>query len=118
MIKKIILTVIAISIAIIVSLLFLNKNDDITVEVEIINNDQKKSIELYIPEDSTFLKEINKIYDITIEDGFLYKIDFLDLTNDDKAYIAIYINDSYSKYGISNLKLNDKDKVSFIYTVL
>ncbi len=120
MFKKIILTVIAISIAI-VAIIFINNSNnsnDITVEVEIVYNDNIKNTDIFIPNNSTFLIELKKVYDITIEDGFIYKIDFLDLSESSSAYIAIYVNDKYSQYGITNLKLNDKDKVSFIYTEL
>lgn len=116
--KKITLTIIALAI-VAVTLTIINKkneNNDITVYVEIIKSDEKIEKEIVIKEDSTFLIELNNEFEIKIKDGFLYKIDFLECY--DNEYIAIYVNDKYSNYGISNLKLNDQDKISFIYTKL
>lgn len=117
MFKKVVLTITAVVIAILIIIRSSITISDITVTVEIVHIDQKKETSLYIPKDSDFLTELKLIYDLKIDDGFLYKIDFLDLS-EGNAYIAIYINDKYSKYGINNLRLNDNDKVSFIYTEL
>lgn len=119
MIKKIVLTSVALCIAILTLIIIsINSSSGITVNVEIIKNDQIEETTLYIPEESSFVKEIVKVYDVLIEDGFLHKIDFLEVYNISYAYIAIYVNDSYSSYGINNLKLNDNDTVSFVYTLV
>ncbi len=119
MVNKIVLTLLALVLAI--STLFyvnLNKTINITVDVEIVYEEEVKTISLFIPDDSSFIIELSKVYELDIKDGFLYKIDFLECSDNSNAYIAIYVNDSYSRYGISSLKLNDNDKVSFIYTLL
>lgn len=118
MIKKILFTIIALCILCLT--LFVQNivsNKDMTIYVELIKDDIRIEEVITIEKDSTFLEELDKIFEIEIVGTALYKIDFIEGNMQDD-YIMIMVNDSYSMYGITNLKLNDNDKVSFIYTEL
>lgn len=119
MIKKIILTIIGlIIISTTLIIVNLNSSDDITVRIEFIKDDIKVEDVLFIEDGSNFYSVLNEKYEIVIQNGFIFKIDFLEAYDNTQAYIALYVNDTYSMYGITNLKLNDNDKVSFIYTLI
>lgn len=117
--KKIILTIIALSLLCITILI--DKyviTEDIIIYIEIVKDDVKKEETIIIEEGNTFIKKLNNEFELEIENGFIYKIDFLEAYDNTYAYISILINGEYSGYGINNLKLNDKDKVSFVYTLI
>ncbi len=117
--KKIILTIIAV--VLLITTLLIDKyviTDDMTIYIEIIKGEEKVEKEIYVGEDVTFIKALSDEFDVVVENKYLYKIDFLEAYDNKAAYIKILVNDEYSIYGVLNLKLNDKDKVSFVYTVL
>lgn len=118
MTKKIVLTIVSIVILVVVLLINNVDNKDKVIYVEIINGDVIVEEVITITSESTFLIELNNVFDLEIQGGFLYKIDFLEAYDNKVAFISLYINDEFSSRGINNLILNDKDKVSFIYTVL
>lgn len=113
---KIILTIVSLFILSLVLVLNYNKKEEITFTVEIIKDDYKIEKEIFVQEGNTIYQELKNNFEIEVRDGFLYKIDFLEAYNNSEAYIAIYINDKYSSYGINNLNLESEDKLSFIYT--
>lgn len=116
--KKILLTVVAIIIFIFVIVFNNNVNDEsnITVYVEIIKDDLKVEEVIVICDESSFIIELKNNFELDIKDGYLYKVGFLECYDKTNSYIALYVNDNYSIYGIEKMKLNNNDKVSFIYT--
>lgn len=118
MIKKILLTTIAL-IIICLTILIVNKeesNNEINITVKLVKEELVETKNLVITNDKSLFEILNENYDIEITNGFIYKIGFLEAYDNNEAYIAIYVNGSYANKGIQTLTLNDNDVLMFEYT--
>lgn len=125
-ILKIIASILLIT-TIIVTFVLINKNETKTNEiynVNIVVSNQEQIIrdDNYQIESSTTLfdlldKNYELIYDKTAYGVRLLGIDTI-ITDFKTSYIAIYVDNVYSSYGISNIKLHDGIKITLKETKL
>lgn len=66
--------------------------------------------------DDTLYDVLKENYDIIEENGMLLKINELETLDTSKYFIKIYLNEEMANRGIKTLKINDGDKLSFVYT--
>lgn len=95
-------------------------NGTITIElIDLENNVLSTEYHNYKAGDTLF-KILDDNYDIEYENsvfgGYIIKIDSLHAPNKNELFIKILVNDEFSTVGISQIKLENKLKVTFILT--
>lgn len=95
-------------------------NGTITIElIDLENNVLSTEYHNYKAGDTLF-KILDDNYDIEYENsvfgGYIIKIDSLHATNKNELFIKILVNDEFSTVGVSQIKLENKLKVTFILT--
>ena len=128
-IKWIIKILISISlIGVCVSLFIIFNNikgkDEKSIDVTIILKDKDNNIyvdDTYHNNSLSLVELLNNNYDVRMEKSVYGYIlyDFEEVKTDfKKTYIAIYINDKYSNYGISDIVLKDEMIILFKETII
>lgn len=95
-------------------------NGTITIElIDLENNVLSTEYHNYKAGDTLF-KILDDNYDIEYENsvfgGYIIKIDSLHAPNKNELFIKILVNDEFSTVGVSQIKLENKLKVTFILT--
>lgn len=95
-------------------------NGTITIElIDLENNVLSTKSHNYKAGDTLF-KILDDNYDIEYENsvfgGYIIKIDSLHAPNKNELFIKILVNDEFSTVGVSQIKLENKLKVTFILT--
>jgi len=120
-ITKIILTVIAlIIIGLTIWYMYSNggSNEKGEITIVVIDETGTKIINEEISYDNrtTMYAILDDNYDIEVESGFLVRIENVEARNRQVAFIKIWINDIPSQKGVMQMKFNDGDIISFVYT--
>lgn len=88
-----------------------------TITIELIDSDNVKSTkDLPFTKNDSLYSLLDSNYEIEVKNGMLIKIDNLYTPDTTDKFIKILINDSMSNYGIYQIKLVDKDVITFIIT--
>lgn len=121
LILKIIVSILLIT-TVVVTLVLANKNEvknDEIYNVNIVISNQEEIIKndnYQVKSDTTLFNLLDTNYDI-VYDETIYGIRLLGIdiiiTDFKSSYIAIYVDNKYSSYGISNIKLYDGIKIGF-----
>ncbi len=121
LILKIIVSILLIT-TVVVTLVLANKNEvknDEIYNVNIVVSNREETIRndnYQIKSDVTLFNLLDTNYDI-VYDETIYGVRLLGIdtiiTDFKSSYIAIYVDNKYSSYGISNIKLYDGIKISF-----
>ncbi len=99
------------------AIFFINRDvvvKDITITVEFIKFDDTITNEIIVKDN--LLESLRGEYELIIENGMIIKIN--NLESNSEYFIEIRVNDKFSNYGINNIKVDDGDKLSFIYRSL
>ncbi len=125
LILKIIYSIIALGLIITVFVMLAKReeakdNGTITIElIDLENNVLSTKSHNYKAGDTLF-KILDDNYDIEYENsvfgGYIIKIDSLHAPNKNELFIKILVNDEFSTVGVSQIKLENKLKVTFILT--
>lgn len=95
-------------------------NGTITIELIDLENNVLSTKNHNYKVGDTLFKILDDNYDIEYENsvfgGYIIKIDSLHATNKNELFIKILVNDEFSTVGISQIKLENKLKVTFILT--
>lgn len=95
-------------------------NGTITIELIDLENNVLSTKNHNYKVGDTLFKILEDNYDIEYENsvfgGYIIKIDSLHATNKNELFIKILVNDEFSTVGISQIKLENKLKVTFILT--
>ena len=90
------------------------------IEVKVIDLDnvliKHKTIEYQKDDSLTYLVK-NNFNNVKIENGMVMSIESITTPADWSTFIAIYVNDVMSNYGINDLSFKNGDIISFINTV-
>ena len=121
LILKIVVSILLIA-TVIITLVLANKNEvknDEIYNVNIVISNKEETIRndnYQIKSDVTLFNLLDTNYDI-VYDETIYGVRLLGIdtiiTDFKSSYIAIYVDNKYSSYGISNIKLYDGIKISF-----
>ena len=121
LIIKIVVSILLVA-TVIITLVLTNKNEiknDEIYNVNIVISNQEEIIKndnYQVKSDTTLFNLLDTNYEI-VYDETLYGIRLLGIdtiiTDFKSSYIAIYVDNKYSSYGISNIKLYDGIKISF-----
>lgn len=121
LILKIIVSILLIT-TVVVTLVLANKNEvknDEIYNVNIVVSNREETIRddnYQVKSDVTLFNLLDANYDI-VYDETIYGVRLLGIdtiiTDFKSSYIAIYVDNKYSSYGISNIKLYDGIKISF-----
>ena len=121
LILKIVVSILLIA-TVIITLVLANKNEvknDEIYNVNIVVSNREETIRndnYQIKSDVTLFNLLDSNYDI-VYDETIYGVRLLGIdtiiTDFKSSYIAIYVDNKYSSYGISNIKLYDGIKISF-----
>ncbi len=121
LILKIVVSILLIA-TVIITLVLANKNEvkkDEIYNVNIVVSNREETIRndnYQVKSDVTLFNLLDTNYDI-VYDETIYGVRLLGIdtiiTDFKSSYIAIYVDNKYSSYGISNIKLYDGIKISF-----
>ena len=121
LILKIVVSILLIA-TVIITLVLANKNEvkkDEIYNVNIVVSNREETIRndnYQVKSDTTLFNLLDTNYDI-VYDETIYGVRLLGIdtiiTDFKSSYIAIYVDNKYSSYGISNIKLYDGIKISF-----
>ncbi len=121
LIIKIVVSILLVA-TVIITLVLVNKNEvknDEIYNVNIVVSNREETIRndnYQIKSDVTLFNLLDTNYDI-VYDETIYGVRLLGIdtiiTDFKSSYIAIYVDNKYSNYGISNIKLYDGIKISF-----
>ena len=121
LILKIVVSILLIA-TVIITLVLANKNEvknDEIYNVNIVVSNREETIRddnYQVKSDVTLFNLLDTNYDI-VYDETIYGVRLLGIdtiiTDFKSSYIAIYVDNKYSNYGISNIKLYDGIKISF-----
>ena len=121
LIFKIVVSILLIA-TVIITLVLANKNEvknDEIYNVNIVVSNREETIRddnYQVKSDVTLFNLLDTNYDI-VYDETIYGVRLLGIdtiiTDFKSSYIAIYVDNKYSNYGISNIKLYDGIKISF-----
>jgi len=95
-------------------------NGTITIELIDLENNVLSTKNHNYKVGDTLFKILDDNYDIEYENsvfgGYIIKIDSLHAPNKNELFIKILVNDEFSTVGVSQIKLENKLKVTFILT--
>lgn len=121
LILKIVVSILLVA-TVIITLVLVNKNEvknDEIYNVNIVISNKEETIRddnYQVKSDTTLFNLLDTNYDI-VYDETIYGVRLLGIdtiiTDFKSSYIAIYVDNKYSSYGISNIKLYDGIKISF-----
>ena len=121
LILKIVVSILLVA-TVIITLVLANKNEvknDEIYNVNIVISNKEETIRddnYQVKSDTTLFNLLDTNYEI-VYDETLYGLRLLGIdtiiTDFKSSYIAIYVDNKYSSYGISNIKLYDGIKISF-----